>query len=150
MYHAFVRHRARGHFANLSAGEWEKMTRSVADDVHHTFPGDHALGGERHSRAAMERWFERLYRLYPELHFEVHHVVATGWPWTTTIAVQWSDAGTCADGAPYANAGAHVIRLRWGKGVDVHAYLDTTVIEASCRRMAAAGIAEAAAAPITD
>lgn len=150
MYHAIVRRKARGLFADLSAGEWQKTTRDIADHVHHVFPGEHALGGERHSRAAMERWFERLYRLYPELHFEVHRVVAKGWPWDTTIAVEWSDSGTCADGEPYRNTGAHFIRLRWGKGVYVHAYLDTAVIEASCRRMAAAGIEEAAAAPITD
>jgi ketosteroid isomerase-like protein len=150
MYHAIVRRKGRAIFAALSRGDWADTTRDVANHVHHTFPGEHALGGERHSRAAMERWFERLYRLYPELHFDVHDVVASGWPWNTTLAVEWSDAGACADGEPYENSGAHIIRLRWGKAVYVHAYLDTAVIEDSCKRMAAAGIAEAAAAPITD
>lgn len=150
MYHAFVRHKARTHFAALSRGDWPSMTQDVADGVHHTFPGDHALGGERHSRAAMERWFERLYRLYPTLEFDVHRVVAKGWPWDTVIAIEWSDTGTCADGEPYVNAGGHFIRLRWGKAVYVHAYLDTEEIAASCERMAAAGIDEAAAPAITD
>lgn len=150
MYHAIVRRRARRIFSDLSAGDWRATTKDVADDVHHVFPGDHALGGERHSRAAMQRWFERLYRLYPELSFDVHRVVAKGWPWATTIAVEWSDSGTAADGVPYRNTGAHFIVLRWGKGVYVHAYLDSEVLAEGCRRMARAGIKEAAAPPIVD
>ncbi len=126
------------------------MTRDVADDVHHIFPGDHPLGGERHSRAAVERWFERLYRLYPQLEFDIQRVVAGGWPWDTSIAIEWTDHGTCADGEPYRNSGGHFIRLRWGKAVYIHAHLDTQEIAASCERMAAAGIEEAAAQPITD
>jgi ketosteroid isomerase-like protein len=150
MYHAIVRRKARGLFEHLSRGEWRETTADLADDVVHVFGGDHPLGGTRHSREAMERWFERLHRLYPELEFEVERVVAKGWPWDTLIAVEWTDRGTAADGVHYENQGAHWIRLRWGKGVYVHAYLDTEVIADSCRRMAAAGIEEAAAAPIVD
>lgn len=150
MYHAIVRRRARKAFADLSRGDWRANTADIADDVTHVFPGDHALGGVRHSRAAMERWFERLYRLYPKLEFEVHRVSAKGWPWNTWVAVEWSDRGTAADGVDYENHGAHWIQLRWGKGTYVHAYLDTEIVSASCRRMAAAGIAEAAAPPISD
>jgi ketosteroid isomerase-like protein len=150
MYHAIVRRKARGVFEHLSRGEWEKTTADLAEDVVHTFPGDHPLGGTRHTRAAMERWFERLFRLYPELQFEVKRVVAKGWPWDTWVAVEWRDHGKAADGEPYENEGAHWLRLRWGKGVYVHAYLDTAVVAESCRRMAAAGIEEASAAPIVD
>jgi ketosteroid isomerase-like protein len=150
MYHAFVRYKARSHFGHLSDGEWQKMTRDVADDVHHTFPGERALGGERHSRAALERWFERLYRLYPEITFDVHRVVSRGWPWKTEIAIEWSDRGLCADGQPYRNSGTHLVCLRWGKAVYIHGYLDSEELASSCRRMAAMGIEEAAAPPITD
>jgi ketosteroid isomerase-like protein len=150
MYHAIVRRKARRLFASLSEGEWRATIDDIAPDVHHTFPGVHPLGGERHSRAAMERWFERLERLYPDLNFEVHRVIAKGWPHDTTVAIEWSDCGEAADGEPYRNVGAHFIRLRWGKAVYIHAYLDTEVIAESCRRMAANGIQEAAAAPITD
>ena len=148
MYHAIVKRRTRATFEALSRGAWQETTGGIADDVHHTFPGDHALGGERHSRAAMERWLERLFRLYPRLEFEIHKVAVAGWPWDTTVAVDWSDSGETADGHPYVNHGAHWLRLRWGKAVYVHAYLDTAVIEESCRQMAAAGIEEAAAPPI--
>lgn len=50
----------------------------------------------------------------------------------------------------YVNDGTHVIRMRWGKAVALHAYLDTEIFTAACRRMAEQGIAEAAAAPIED
>ena len=121
----------------------------VAPDVHHVFPGDNAIGGERHSREAMERWFERLYRLIPEIEFEVKKVAVRGWPWDMIVAVEWSDRGKAADGVPYENEGAHWIRLRRGKATYIHAYLDTEAVTAVCDRLAAAGVEEAAAAPIT-
>jgi ketosteroid isomerase-like protein len=148
IYRAVVKRKARGIFAALGAGEWERTTGDLAADVHHTFPGDNALGGERHSRAAMEAWFERLYRLIPELTFEVHEVAVRGWPWDTAVAVQWTDRGVGADGTAYVNEGAHWIRLRWGKGVEVHAYLDTEKVTRLLEGMAAAGVEEASAPPI--
>ena len=60
MYHAFVRRKGRQIFASLSTGDWRANLSGVAEDVHHTFSGDHPLGGERHSRAAMELWFVML------------------------------------------------------------------------------------------
>jgi ketosteroid isomerase-like protein len=87
---------------------------------------------------------------FPSLAFEVHRVSSRGFPWNTWVAVEWTDRATAADGEPYENHGAHWIRLRWFKATHVHAYLDTQVVEHACRRMAANGIEEAAASPITD
>jgi ketosteroid isomerase-like protein len=70
MYKAIARRKVRGLFEALSRGDWEAAMSDVAPDVHHVFPGDNAIGGERHSREAMERWFERLYRLIPEMRSE--------------------------------------------------------------------------------
>ena len=123
--------------------------RDVAPDVHHVFPGDNALGGERHSREAMRRWFERVYKLFPELHFEVRNVAVKGWPWDMMVAVEWADHGRARDGVPYENQGAHWIRLQGGKATYIHAYLDTDKVTAICRRLAADGVEEAAAEPIT-
>jgi ketosteroid isomerase-like protein len=149
VYHALVRRRVRGVFDSLSRGDYTTALNGVADDVHHVFAGDHALGGERHSRAAMESWFERLYRLFPELSFEVLEVVAKGWPWHTSIAVEWSARVTPREGSPYTNDAAHFIRMRWGRVVYVHAYEDSQKVARACSHMAANGIAEAAAEPIT-
>jgi ketosteroid isomerase-like protein len=149
MYRYIVARRARGIFERLSRGEWEATLADIAEDVHHVFPGDNAVGGERHSREGMRLWFERLYRLFPNLQFEVKKVSVRGWPWHTQVAVEWIDHTTAADGVSYSNEGAHWITIRWGKGTYVHAYLDTEKVTEACGRMAAAGIEEAAAPPIT-
>jgi ketosteroid isomerase-like protein len=137
-------------FSALSRGEWDVATAAMSADVHHVFPGDHPLGGERRSRDAVRRWFERLGRLYPGHGFEVHRVVSTGWPWDIWIAAQWTARLTPQLGEPYSNEGAHWIRVRWGRVTYFHAYLDTQLIDRACSEMAAAGIDEAAAAPIVD
>jgi ketosteroid isomerase-like protein len=149
MYKTIARRRVTATFEALSRGRWQDTVGDLADDVHHVFPGEHALGGERHSRDGMERWLERLYRLIPELHFEVKSVAVRGWPWDMRVAVQWRDWGRTADGEAYENDGAHWMRLRRGKATEIHAYLDTQSLAESCERMAAAGIEEAAAPPIT-
>jgi ketosteroid isomerase-like protein len=149
MYKAIARRKARGVFEALSRGDWESALKDVAPDVHHVFPGDNAIGGERHSKQAMELWFGRVYRLIPDLQFEVREIAVRGWPWDMKVAVQWADHGHASDGVPYENEGAHWIRLRRGKAVYIHAYLDTEKVTAICRRLAEDGVEEAAAAPIT-
>ena len=150
MYHAIVRRRTAQMFERLSAGEWEAVVEGLAEDVHHVFPGDHPLGGERRTRAAVALWFARLARLFPGHRFAVQRVTSRGWPWSTWVAVQWTAQMRPQVGDAYANEGAHWIHLRWGKATAFHAYLDTQRVAAACRTMAEAGVEEAAAPPITD
>ena len=124
------------------------MLKATASDVEHTFAGDHALGGTRHSREAMRKWFGRLYRLFPGLDFEVKRVLVGGWPWRTVAMVEWVDRARPADGVPYENEGTHVLRFSWGRLVGIHAYPDTQRVAEVCDRLAKAGIEEAAAPPI--
>jgi ketosteroid isomerase-like protein len=149
MYKAIARRKAEATFDALSRGDWESALKDVAPDVHHVFPGDNAIGGERHSKEALQRWFERLYRLIPDLHFDVRRISVKGWPWDMMVAVEWSDHGHASDGVAYENEGAHWIRLQRGKATYIHAYLDTEKVTAICDRLAQAGIAEAAAEPIS-
>jgi ketosteroid isomerase-like protein len=150
MYHALVRRKLTRVFAELSRGNYEFALAGMAPRFGHVFPGSHPLGGTRHTAAAMRPWFQRLYRLAPGLNFTLKHVAASGPPWDTTAVVEWRGAATLASGEPYVNDGAHVIRMRWGKVVSLHEYLDTEVLADACRRMAEQGIAEAAAEPIED
>ena len=151
MYHALIRSQVRNTFAALSGGDYEPALASMASRFEHIFSGDHPLGGVRHSKAAMRRWFERLFRLNKQLRFTIKHIAVSGGPWDTTAVVEWRDAALLADGSTdYVNDGVHVVRLRWGKVVSLHAYLDTEHFADACRRMAAAGIAEAAAERIED
>lgn len=148
MYGLIVRRRSVATFTRLGRGEWRKVTDGLADDVRHAFPGDSPLGGERHSRAEVVRWFERLDRLFPGHAFDVHRVASRGWPWNTWIAVQWSAEMQPVVGEPYENHGTHWIQVRWGKVVAFHAYLDTQRIDEACQAMVREGIPEAGAVPI--
>lgn len=150
MYHAVVRRKVERIFFELSRGNFDFALAGAAPRLEHSFAGDHPLGGVRHTPAALRLWFERLYRLFPSLGFTVKHIAVSGWPWDTTVIIEWHDKATLATGAPYDNDGAHVVRLRWGRLVSLHAYLDTEVVANACRRMAAEGVEEARAAVIED
>jgi len=77
VYSFFVRRRIYAIFDGLSRGDYSVGLGGLADDVHHVFAGEHALGGERHSRDGVRRWFERLFRLF-ELRFDVRQVIVSG------------------------------------------------------------------------
>ena len=150
MYHALVRRKIERIFSELSLGKYDFALAGVAPYLEHSFAGDHPLGGVRHTAAALRLWFERLYRLFPMLRFSVKHMAVSGWPWDTTVVVEWHDKATLATGAPYDNDGVHVVRLRWGRLVSLHAYLDTAVVAEACRGMANDGVEEARAPFLED
>jgi ketosteroid isomerase-like protein len=145
-----VERNVRATFRCVGQRDYETLLEQTAPSVLHVFPGDHALGGTRHTRDALRRWFERLFLLFPELHFEVKEVIVRGLPWDATIMVQWENWGSARDRQPYANQGAHVLRLRWGRVIYLHEYLDSQRVAAVCRRLARQGVSEAAAEPVTD
>jgi ketosteroid isomerase-like protein len=149
LYHAAVRRLLRQVFSQLGRGEWRDVLENASEDVHHVFAGDHALGGERHSREAMGRWFERVERLVP-VAIEVVDVASRGWPGNTVAAVEWVDRVRPAAGEPYVQHGTHWFRIRWGKVTEIRAYTDTQKVERAMRAMADAGIEEAGAPPIAD
>ena len=150
MYKLIAARRVRRTFEALSGGDVEAVVNELPPRVHHLFPGDNALGGERHSREAFGRWLERVWTLFPEIYFEVSDIVVKGWPWDLRVAVQWTDRGRAADGEPYENRGAHWIRIHRGKPVRVQAYLDTDKVTSALERMSRAGIEQASAPQITD
>jgi ketosteroid isomerase-like protein len=150
MYHTLVKRLAIQSFGHLNRGDYEAVLKNVSPSITHTFSGNHALGGTRHSVEGMRKWFKRLYLLSPGLNFEIKNVAVSGFPWNTTVAVEWVDRATPADGSDYVNEGVHIIKMKWGKVVYLHAYLDTQLTQALCERLAAKGIEEAHAAPIED
>ena len=151
MYHFFIHQKIQKVFEQLSRGDFESSLGQIAvGSFEHKFPGNHCLGGTRHTVDGMRRWFKRLFSLFPQLEFEVKDILVKGGPWNTLIAVEWIDRGFTQDGRPYQNYGAHLLRLKWGRLVSIHAYLDSQRIQEECLRMAKAGIKEAAASPIED
>ncbi len=150
LFHQIVERKVRGNFAQLSAGNYEYLLSQMAPRFDHFFSGTHPLGGRRHSVEALRRWFERVYTLNRNLRFEVLNVAVSGTPWNTNVVVEWIDRATLANGDSHINQGVHFARLRWGKAVSLHAYLDTQTFAEACQRMAQEGVTESAAAPITD
>jgi len=149
VFHLLAARRVRHVFDRLSVGDYEPAIAGLAPDVHHRFAGEHPLGGERHDPTAVRRWFERLYRLFPELRFTVSDTAVSGPPWDMTMTVQWRADVVPKAGPSYVNVGAHVLRIRRGRVHCLHAYEDSQAVAAACALMAEQGIDEAAAAPIT-
>lgn len=147
MYKTIVARRTRSTFAALNGGDSGPLLAGLAAPAYHVMHGSHPLGGERTTRAAIEQWYARLFRLLPDLHFDVRSVLVAGPPWRTTVTVEWRDR---ALGGRYENQGVNVVRLAWGKVKSIEIHCDTQDLARSCADIARQGTEEAAAAPITD
>lgn len=77
-------------------------------------------------------------------------MIVSGPPWDFVVGVEWLAHAIPKAGEPYINEGAHIIRIRGGRVVYLHAYEDSQKVANACQRMAEAGIDEAAAPPIVD
>lgn len=149
MYRAIVARRVRTAWGHLARGDYAYVVDQFAPSFTHSFAGDHALGGERSSRAAQRAWFERLFRLLPGVELRVEDVLVGGWPWRTR-AVALIRVRATPGGHPYENEVAQTIDLRWGRITRIHNLEDTQKLAAALERLGAAGVDEARAAPITD
>jgi len=68
-----------------------------------------------------------------------------GLPHDTTIIIRWSATDILPDGLPYQNRGVHIVRMRWGKIVEIDAHEDSQAVAANLGIQAAMGVAEARA-----
>jgi len=150
MYHAIVRRRLRAAFSALNAGRLEPVLSAFAPEHRHAMPGSHALAGDRRRLSSTTRWYHRLQRLLPGLTFELRDIVVRGMPWRTVALVSWSDRFRLPDGAWGSNQGVHEFELRWGRVSSLVVHCDTQRLAAYLALIAAAGEAEASAAPISD
>ena len=64
IYGMIVKKRIRQSFDQVNNHKWETLLASIAPAVHHRCLGAHAIGGERHDRDTLRRWFERLARVF--------------------------------------------------------------------------------------
>jgi ketosteroid isomerase-like protein len=149
MYSYIVEQEIRKTFDHVNNHRWDEAVKAVAPRIHHRVSGNHALGGERHDKAALRRWFERLGRVLPTLHITVNNVWVKGWPWNTTVFVEWDGTATLLDGdGSYVNRGLHVFTLRWGRVHALEEFQDSQEAARGLAAQAAAGLKEAAAQPI--
>jgi ketosteroid isomerase-like protein len=150
MYHRVVAAKVRQAFAQISAGNWESMVDGMAPRFTYRFYGEHALSGERHTKEALRAWWERSFRLMNGPSFQVQDVIVAGWPWSTRVATAVKVSATLPDGSRYENVVHQFLSMRWARITEVRTLEDTVVLQRALDRIAAAGIAEAHAAPITD
>ena len=149
IYSLIVKQRIRQSFDHVNNHRWDELMRSIAPNVHHSFGGDHAIGGERHDAEALRRWFERLARVLPNLHLEINNIWVKGWPWHSTVFVEWDGTATLLNGdASYFNRGLHVITLRWGKIHALDVFEDSQEVARGLAAQAATGLDEAVAEQI--
>jgi ketosteroid isomerase-like protein len=148
MYHAIVKRIALRNFLRVNEKDYPAILKECSPDIHHRFGGHHALGGERHDRESLRRWFERLGRLSPTLHLTVHDVWVKGFPWNTIVIMRWSGVQDMPDGSHYDNHGVHIIRMRWGSVSEIDANEDSQLVAAGLQIWAAHGVNEALADPI--
>ncbi len=150
MYHAIVRRRVEELFGDVNRGNAEPVLRLFARRFEHSFVGDHALGGSRTTLSATRRWYERLYRLLPDIRFELLRIRVSGSPWNTLVVAEWRETNSGTDGVRTYNNGIHVLHLRWGRATQLIICPDTVGLTATLDRLALAGHAEAHAAAIVD
>jgi ketosteroid isomerase-like protein len=150
VYHQIVASKVRATFTAISEGNWEPMLTGMARRFSYRFYGNSALSGERHTIEGLRRWWERSFRLLPHAEFEVQEVIVAGWPWNTRIATRVRVRANLADGSSYDNIFMQNMAMRWARITELHTLEDTAALQAALDRLAAAGIDEAHAAPITD
>jgi ketosteroid isomerase-like protein len=148
IYSSIVKMKIRQTFDHVNNHRLDKATEALAPYIHHRVSGDHALGGERHDKQSVRRWFERLVRVLPTLRITVTDVTVKGWPWNTRVFAQWDGNATLNDGTPYINRGLHVFTLRWGRVYALEEFQDSQAAANGLAAQAAAGLNEAAAEPI--
>jgi len=149
MYSYIVKTKIRQTFDDVNNHRWDKAVEAVAPHVHHRVSGAHALGGERHSKEALRRWFERLGRVLPTLRIKVNNIWVIGWPWHTNVFVEWDATAKLLNGdGAYVNRGLHVFTLRWGRVYALEEFQDSQEAARGLSIQASTGIKEAAAGPI--
>jgi ketosteroid isomerase-like protein len=150
MYHAIVRRRIRKLFDAVNNGNAEPVLQMFAPRFEHAFLGDSALGGSRRTLARTRQWYERLYRLLPDIHFTLRTITVSGGPWNTVAVVEWDETNTGTDNVRTHNRGIHVVHLQWGRATRLFICPDTAGLQATLQRLSLAGNLEASAAPIVD
>jgi ketosteroid isomerase-like protein len=154
MYRLVVKKKVLTLFNEANRGNWAAIVDNLAPTFRYRFIGETPLGGTRTTHAAMRLWFERLYRLFPASQFAPQNIVVQGPPWATTIMTYVKIHGTAptAGGVvgPYENEFMQLMHLKWGRITSVLTLEDTQRFVNALPALAAAGIPDATAGPITD
>jgi ketosteroid isomerase-like protein len=139
MYSWLVGRAIRMTIDRLNSGDVPALLRMFHEDAHFVFPGRSSFAGDHRGKPAIEAWLERFVSLRPE--FVVHDVTVAGPPWNMRVGMWFSDRIPIPDGGTYENEGMEHIRMRWGRVVEQHVYLDTERVSDLDARLDATGAA---------
>ena len=146
IFKLIVTKKVRDTFLAVQNHDYDLVLAGISDsNLTHHFAGNNALGGTRHDKQALERWFKRVGAVLPDLKFEVTDVLVKGPPWNTTVVARWVATTTLLNGDNYVNPGCHVIGLKWGKAHSFDVYEDTQVVTSGLLKQSQSGITEATA-----
>jgi hypothetical protein len=93
---------------------------------------------------------ERLYRLLPDIAFDIRRVSVSGGPVNTLVVAEWRETNSGTDGVRTSAEGVHVLTLRWGRATRLIISPDTVKLQATLDRLFDKGVQEAHAARIVD
>jgi ketosteroid isomerase-like protein len=128
MYRAIVTRVVRRVYQRLSEGDVEPVLASFSPTAVLWFGGDHAMGGHLQGADLIRQWFQRTFRLFPDLRLVPQTIVASGPPWNTTVATRFTVTASLPDGGQYHNEGMQLLRLGWGRVVEDRLYEDTQAL----------------------
>jgi len=148
-YHFVVKKLVRKSFNLVNEHRYDELLKGISDkSLEHSFAGDHSLGGKRHDKVSLKKWFERLGTVLPDLKIEITDIQIKGNPFKTIAIVRWTASCTLLNGEPYSNHGVHFITLKLGKAVKFDVYEDTKTVSHGLDVQYEAGIKEAKAPKI--
>lgn len=150
MYYHIVRQTVEQGFSRLSQGDPEAILSKFAPSATFHFIGDHAMSADLSTPNAIRAWFERTLRLFPGIQITPRRIQVSGMPWNTLVVVQLAIHVPMPDGQAYQNTGLQMLRLRWGRVIEDIVCEDTALLVGALQTLAARGVSEAVAAPITD
>jgi ketosteroid isomerase-like protein len=150
MYATIVSHNIRTSWQALNKHNCAPVLQQMAPKFRYVFLGNHALSGERYNKATLERFFERVFRLFPDANFEVREILVKGMPWNTTAVALVNITAKLPNGQAYTNEISQTIRLRWGKITEIRTLEETQALMAALQTLLESGVTEAGAAPIED
>ena len=148
-YHRIIKGIVRKNFKSITEHRYDEVLEGVSiKELEHTFAGDNCLGGTRHDKESLKKWFERVGIVLPDLEFEVTDIQVKGNPAKTLVIARWTATCHLLNGEPYINKGVHFITLRWGKAIKFDVYEDTKTVSRGLDVQFESGIKEARAPKI--
>jgi uncharacterized protein (TIGR02246 family) len=121
-----VRRLVTEQLAKLNAQDIDGFLEFCDPDAVFAFPGTSLLSGVHHGTEEIRRFFQMLFQLVADLHFEYRHLLVG----RDRAAIEWEDSGHTFRGEPFDNRGVTVMHFRDGRLVEMRDHLDTESLAA--------------------